>query len=142
MKLTVELVPETLWFKNLRSELSRKEWDRLRKESYKKANYKCEICGGVGPKWPVECHEIWDYNDTTNVQTLKGLISLCANCHQCKHMGLAEMQGHYEKAKTHLAKINEIDIDEANDYLTECFAIWKKRSLKEWTTDLSWLERN
>src|SRR6266487_470536 len=29
MRLTVELVPTTCWFSNLRSELSKDEWDRL-----------------------------------------------------------------------------------------------------------------
>lgn len=141
MKLTIELVPSTVWFKNLRSELSDKEWDILRKESYKKSNYKCEVCSGVGPKWPVECHEVWEYDEENNIQTLINLISLCDKCHQVKHIGLAEMQGYYEDAKKHLSKINNMTLDEANDYITKCFAVWKKRSLKEWTINLDWLKK-
>ena len=41
--LTIELVPSTSHYTNVRTILPKKEWDRLRKESYKKANYKCEI---------------------------------------------------------------------------------------------------
>ena len=59
IKLTIELVPKTAWYKNVRSEVSKDRWDELRKECYRNANYKCEVCGGTGPKWPVECHEIW-----------------------------------------------------------------------------------
>ena len=28
-----------------------KRWERIKRECYKKAQYKCEICGGKGPKW-------------------------------------------------------------------------------------------
>ena len=54
-RLTIELVPSTCWFSNVRSNISKQDWDRLRKETYKKANYRCEICGGVGRNHPVEC---------------------------------------------------------------------------------------
>ena len=84
MKLTVELVPRSLWGINLRSELPKSKWDKLRKATYKKANFVCEICGGVGRKWPVECHEIWHYDDENKVQRLDGLIALCPPCHQVK----------------------------------------------------------
>ena len=68
MKLTIELVPKTAWFSNLRSILARAAWDKLRKESYKNAAHKCEICGGYGKKHPVECHEIWEYDDKNHIQ--------------------------------------------------------------------------
>jgi len=72
--LTIELVPKGQWGSNLRSELSTKDWDTLRRESYHLASYKCEVCGGVGPRHPVECHEIWHYDDAYHVQRLDGLI--------------------------------------------------------------------
>ena len=101
--LEIELVPQSSHFKNLRSDLKPNEWDLLRKDSYKKAGHRCEICGGKGPKWPVECHDIWDY--TNGVQTLKGLIALCPACHEVKHMGLAQLKGRLGIAKKHLMKI-------------------------------------
>jgi hypothetical protein len=58
--LTIELVPETAWFKNLRSELPKEKWDKLRKDTYKKAGYRCEVCGGKGEKWPVWTFEVAD----------------------------------------------------------------------------------
>ena len=61
-KLTIELVPKTSWFTNLRSLVSKEQWDKIRNKVYWKAGYKCEICGSKGPKWPVECHEIWHYD--------------------------------------------------------------------------------
>ena len=59
MKLTIELVPQTAWYSNVRSNVTKSEWDVLRKACYKAAGYKCEVCSGKGPKHPVECHEMW-----------------------------------------------------------------------------------
>ena len=81
MKLTIELVPQSSWGNNLRSEanLSKGQWDKLRKESYRKANYKCEICGEKGPKWPVECHEIWHYDDEKHTREAGSSSHIIAN---------------------------------------------------------------
>ena len=96
-KLTIELVPSTCWFSNVRTLLPKKTWDTLRKESYNKANNKCEVCGdhgkNQGVKHFVECHEIWEYDDTNRTQTLKGLISLCPRCHMVKHFGRTTVIG-------------------------------------------------
>ena len=47
-RLTVELIPSTCWFSNLRSELSKEEWDRLRRATYERASQRCEVCGQRG----------------------------------------------------------------------------------------------
>ena len=140
MKLTIELVPSTAWYSNVRSNVSQAEWDVLRKACYKKAGYKCEICSGKGPKHPVECHEIWEYDDENFKQTLKGLIALCPKCHQVKHIGLAQIQGNYEKAIEHMAKVNGISKEDAEIYVEVCFETWSKRSTKEWELDITILE--
>lgn len=142
MKLTIELVPRTAWYKNLRSELSKSDWDKLRKDTYAKAGNVCEVCGGTGPKWPVECHEIWDYNEDSNIQTLKGLVALCPDCHQVKHIGFAQMQGHYTTARDHLSEVNGISINEAEEYINACFDVWEERSLKKWTLNKEWLQED
>ena len=89
MKLGINLIPKSSWYKNLRSEFSKKRWDVLRKECYKKANYICEACGGKGDKWPVECHEVWDFSKI-GIQKLIRLIALCPLCHKCQHPGCTE----------------------------------------------------
>lgn len=48
MKLTIELVPTTCWYSNVRSNVSKAEWDIIRKESYSNANNCCEICKSTG----------------------------------------------------------------------------------------------
>ena len=135
MILEVDLVPQTSHFKNLRSELKAAQWDYLRKETYAKAGHKCEICGGEGRKWPVECHEIWEYNNS--VQKLIGLIALCPSCHESKHIGFAQVRGREKIALDHIAKVNDITLTEAQKHVDESFKEWAQRSKKSWTLDIS-----
>lgn len=142
MKLTVELVPRSLWGINLRSELPKSKWDKLRKATYKKANFVCEICGGVGRKWPVECHEIWHYDDENKVQRLDGLIALCPPCHQVKHLGrsLGIPQLKYATL-AHLGNVNCLTEADLEYYLNHVFGKWRVRSESKWTQDLSKLDQ-
>lgn len=140
-KLTIELVPSTAWYTNVRSNVTTQEWDYIRKKSYSIANNRCEICNGIGPKHPVECHEIWDYNDVTHKQTLTGLIALCPNCHMCKHIGLAEIQGKLIKAIKHLSKINEQSDHETMLQIEEAYKTWVARSKYDWELDITYLEK-
>lgn len=139
MKLTIELVPKTCHFKNVRSEVTTQSWDKLRKECYAKAGHLCEICGGRGSAHPVECHEIWHYDDKNHIQKLTGLIALCPACHEVKHMGLAQIKGHYERAVNHFAEVNGFTIQEAKEHIFSAFAKYAERSEFQWKLDISWL---
>ncbi len=140
IRLRVELVPKTCWFSNVRKNVKRSEWDRLRKASYEKANYICEVCGGHGDRHAVECHEIWEYDDDRYIQILKGLISLCPSCHETKHIGLAGLHGRGEIAKNHLSKTNNWTSEQTEQYLKFTKKIWLERSKHEWKLDFDWLE--
>jgi len=141
-KLTIELVPEGSFYNNLRSKVSKARWDKIRTNSYKKANYKCDICGGKGNKWPVECHEIWEYNDEKLIQTLVGVTALCPSCHEVKHIGLANVRGRLDIASNHLMKINNWDYEETTAYIESAFDKWRERSKHEWNVDVGWLVKN
>lgn len=139
MKLKIELVPKTCWYSNLRKILPKGEWDKIRREVYKKANHKCEICGAGNQK--LNCHEIWGYDDKKNIQKLKGFQSLCTNCHWIKHFGLAGIKSNegeldMVKLKNHFQEINRISSEEFEKHVEEAFKIWVIRSKKEWVTDL------
>jgi len=144
LKLTAELVPSTCWYVNVRSNVPVKIWDIIRKKCYSLANYKCEICGDTGKnqgvRHDVECHEIWEYDDKKHTQTLKGLISLCPQCHQVKHSGLAGIKGKTHEVIKQLIKVNEMTNSEASEYLTKCFEIYHERSEYQWTLDISLIE--
>ena len=143
-KLTIELVPRTSWYSNVRSNVTRNEWDVIRKKSYEHAQHVCEICGDVGTnqgvKHNVECHEIWEYNDETNEQILTGLISLCPYCHKTKHVGLAQINGELDIVINQLIKVNKISYDDATKYIDESFKIWSERSKKEWKLNIEYLK--
>lgn len=146
IKLTVELIPSTVFFNNVRSALSQSDWDRLRKESYAKAGNVCEICSDTGKnqgyRHNVECHEIWDYNYKTETQRLVGLISLCPRCHQIKHIGRTFAIGKQAEAFRHLEKVNKWNHKQVVTYLVECFIEHKKKSKIHWKLDLTILTTN
>jgi len=140
IKLGVELVPRTSWCSNVRSEVPRSKWDKIRKKCYEAAGHKCEVCGGVGRKHSVECHEIWEYNDETHEQTLTGLIALCPSCHQVKHAGLAQVRGLIENVISHMVKVNGISRIHVGQILIQAFDEYHRRSQYEWTVDISYIE--
>lgn len=139
--LTIDLVPSSSWYDNLRSRLPKAEWDRLRKAAYAAAGHKCEVCGGKGRRWPVEAHEIWEYDEATRVQRLAGLVALCPSCHEVKHFGRAQSVGRGDDALDHLMRVNRWTEKQAWAHIEESFAVWERRSSVQWTLDLSWIYR-
>lgn len=141
--LSVELVPSSNWSNNVRS-VYKDEWDAIRRESYRLANHKCEICGENGDTSKgenfVECHEIWSYSQETKIQKLEGLITLCPKCHKTKHWGLASMKGEEHIVRKHIAKINGWKDQDIDKYIDEVFTLFDIRSQIEWELDLSVLE--
>ena len=144
MKLTCELVPQTAWYSNVRSNVSKEEWDKIRKKSYSESNNLCAICSDSGKNQgynhAVECHEIFEYDDVNHVQKLTQLISLCPRCHKCKHPGLAQINGETNIVIAQIMKVNEMTKKQAEKYLEECFKTWKERSKHNWTLDIKFLD--
>ena len=88
MKLTVELVPSTVWFSSLYRLMSRETWNSIRDGIIRENGRKCQICGETAGI--MNLHEIWEYDDVNHVQKLEGFILLCKMCHHVKHIGLLE----------------------------------------------------
>jgi hypothetical protein len=141
-KLYIELVPSTCWFSNIRDHVDKQQWDIIRRATYKKYYHHCAVCDGQGSQWPVECHEVWEYDDIAYVQTLIETIALCPACHLAKHIGYAKASGRYEMARDQLAKVNNWGYVMTDSYIESAMAIWKKRSEHDWKLDLSWLQNN
>jgi 5-methylcytosine-specific restriction endonuclease McrA len=139
--LTIELVPKTCWYTNVRSNVSKAEWERLKRLVSTRAGHVCEICGGRGGKWPVECHEVFAYDDERHVQKLVRLIALCPACHEVKHIGLSSARGKSAAARAHLSQVNQWSKEDAELYIEACFEIWYRRSCHEWELDLSYLDQ-
>jgi hypothetical protein len=138
-RLTVELVPSTCWYTNVRSNVPKAVWDRLRRRVAADAGDRCEICGGRGRRWPVECHEVWDYDDDRKIQRLQRLVALCPACHEVKHAGLASKRGRLSAVVAHLVEVNGWSAEDAEVYLEAVFETWAARSRYQWTLDISLL---
>jgi hypothetical protein len=138
--LQIELVPETCWYSNVRSEIPASDWELIKKFVSKRAGRKCEICGGIGPKWPVEAHERWAYDDINHVQTLEKIVALCPSCHQVKHFGFAQVQGKEKEALAHLMKVNNWSATQAHQHIEQAISTWRTRSQHQWKLDISGLE--
>lgn len=137
--LMPEMLPMTTWEENLRTRLTTRQWDFLRKECYRRAGHRCEICGGPGlPQ--VEAHEQWSFDDDFAVQFLTGLWCLCPLCHKSFHLGYAKRLGFYSEVIEHMKWVNGWD----NQILYRALELVKKlateRSKYHWELDTSWLE--
>ncbi len=138
LKLTIELVPATSWYDNLRKVLPKSDWDKIRKRIYVEYGHRCGICGTKGR---LNCHEIWEYDDKKHIQKLMGFIALCDMCHYVKHIGLAgilssEGKLDYEKVVKHFMKVNNCDEETFKEYKKRAFDEWRKRSQYKWRVDL------
>lgn len=146
-KLSVELVPATCWYTNVRSNVTRKEWEackdyvKTRSGDGDKTKASCEICGGRGSRYSVDCHEQWSYDDNRRVQTLVGLIALCPDCHSVKHIGRALRMGNLDRALRHLAKVNGWTYEHADRYVAVQLQVHALRSTHPWSLDITWLDR-
>jgi hypothetical protein len=138
MKLAIDLVPETCWYKSLRKQMRRSEWDKLRREVYVQQGNVCKICGAGGK---LNCHEIWHYDEKRRVQKLSGFQAVCNMCHHVTHFGMAQIlagQGHLdlEAVVEHFMQVNKVSREVFQAHKTEAFRIWRQRSELQWETDL------
>jgi hypothetical protein len=137
IKLTIEMVPKSSWYTNVRSNVSRTMWNFIRKKCYHNANNKCEICDSSKS---IECHEIWEYDDELLTQTLIGLICLCNDCHTVKHAGLAKLKGKEELVIKQIMKINNWNRNETIAYIEQSFRIWRSRSKHIYKVNFSFID--
>lgn len=137
-KLNFELVPEELWYVNLRSILRAQDWDVVRRDAYKRAGYKCRICGAGGR---MEAHEEWSYDEKNAVQKLKDVLALCHNCHLVKHIARASLMGDEGVAMSHFLKVNHCSQMDYHSALAEANEVHARRNkIENWVTDVSWLK--
>ncbi len=144
MKLTAELVPETVWYKSLAQLLPKNVWKGIREEVINENGRKCQICGET--EGIMNLHEIWNYDDVSHVQKLDGFILLCAMCHHVKHIGLAGIlakQGKldYNKLVKHFCSVNGCSVNEFKKHVDDAFVIWRERSKYQWKQDFGEYEK-
>ena len=140
LRLRVELVPKTSWYGDLRELLDEETWERISSEVAERAGDHCEICGGRGQGHrPVECHELWRYDDRVRVQALVRIVALCPDCHTVQHMGFANMHGGGTQARAHLARVNGWSLARTDAHIVEAFRMWAQRNQGPWILHLEGL---
>lgn len=138
LKLTIDLVPQTCWYKNLRTQMPRSQWDRLRKAVYLEQDNQCRICQATGR---LNCHERWEYDEKRLVQTLVGFQAVCTMCHHVTHFGKAQLladEGRLDLDAVieHFMKVNGVTREAFESHKREAFRVWRERSQHQWQTDL------
>jgi len=131
LKLRIEPIPVSTWGRSLSNLLPREEWDEIRNQVYREANYKCQICGSTDKEF--HAHEQWLFNDTKAIQKLAGIICVCKTCHNCIHMGRSKMvykASRIEILIRHWCKVNKKRRADFYAYEKEIFEINKKRADK------------
>ena len=137
-KLEFELVPEECWGYSLYHKLSPKDWDKVRKDAYKRAGYKCRICGAKGR---LEAHEKWSYDEKNALQKLEDVLALCHACHEVKHISRTQMMGRGMDAMEHFMKVNNCSQMQFHEALQEANEEYLRRNKVEgWVTDITWLK--
>jgi hypothetical protein len=140
--LFVDLVPSSCWFTNVRSCVIPQDWDRLRRMITNRAGERCEACGQAADTPTgrrLEAHERWIYDEPTGLQALRQLICLCNQCHTVTHFGLPSIKGKDQEALDHLRTVTGMTDQKARAHINGAFALWRERSTREWSLDLSML---
>ena len=148
LKLTIELVPATVWFSSIYQIYRRSgrldEWQEIKRELYEKEGRRCWICGAQNTT--LEAHEFWEYDDVNHVQRLKAIHHLCSMCHKIKHVGywcyteegrrrLAKAGLSREDLIRHFCRVNGCSREVFEEHERETFKVWRKRSQHEWKQD-------
>lgn len=138
--LKFELVPDGCWYSNLRSILSKEQWNFLKADAKSRADGKCMICGKKTER--LDAHERWSYDTATRTQKLEGIVAVCKDCHSVIHIGFTQLKGDAERAEKHYMKVNNATYAEYRTALGKANELHRKlNEIPEWKLDLTWLKR-
>ena len=139
-KLEFEFVPDGCWYSNLRSILTKAQWDFIKQDAKERANGVCNICGKK-TKY-LDAHEQWVYDEKLGIQKLKDVIAVCKDCHSAIHINRTWLKGNPEKAEDHYMKVNNCSYAEMRDDMGKANEKQQKlNEVSEWKLDVSWLKR-
>ena len=134
-KLSFQLVPRTAWCSNLRSMLL--NWSDI--SACVRSEGVCSICGAK--TYELDAHEVWNYDDSSGIQTLARIDAVCKDCHRSIHIGHASVEGEEVEAFEHYIHVNNISEETAGLDMDEAFAVWRKRSKQEWHIDVMQIQQ-
>ena len=107
----------------------------MREDALEAACHTCEICGDTPPPIygdPLNCHEVWLYDDKRRLATLASLRIQCSKCDGAVHMGRTVAHGGRNVAISQLCRVNGMTREEAGRLYSQAMSVWAKRSKKIW----------
>jgi len=134
LKLKIKMIPYNCQ-DNLRTILSQKKWDIIRKATYRRARGKCEICGTT--KRILHAHEDWKWDKSTGYQILKNVKCVCDLCHSVIHYKFTESSGKGKEARKHFMKINNCSAEVFKEHLRKAEYKCELRGNRNWGLDVS-----
>ncbi|WP_173049960.1 hypothetical protein [Bosea sp. ANAM02] len=141
--LMAEMIPESAFGASLTNLLTEAAWKEIRQHAYRAAGHVCQCCGESSG--PLECHEVWSFDDEPGAdgwcrQTLRHLLSLCHECHELFHPGLASVRRRSDAVIERIKAVNEWTPNEQAIAAQHNNRLFFERSRKRWALDLSILE--
>ena len=144
LRLRMELIPEPLWGQNLRTELGKTKWRRLRDALAARRKPGCAVCDS---RAPLQGHEVWDYAETktAGIATLQDINLICQDCSSIHHFGRFHLlfaqskPQEYERVIKHALRVNGCDMATWEQHGREAKAAYDRRSKLSWTVDYGWL---
>lgn len=148
-KLSIELVPSTIWYANIynyyKDNNQMDQWHELKQHLFETEGNHCWICNRE--KTYLEAHEFWKYDDYKHIQKLTAIHHLCDLCHKIKHIGLwlhsadgdrmlRQQRIKKEDIINHFCTVNNCSVDDFQKYEDSTFAQWKQRSKFQWKQEL------
>ena len=129
LRLGIEPIPASSRLASLAKLLPRARWNRIRRGVYRRAGYRCRICGR---QKRLHCHEVWQYNPQTGYQWLRGFQALCGDCHNVKHILFARDHRKQAKLLRHFATVNRLTSQQAEGYLKAAQRLQQMLNQREW----------
>jgi len=130
LKLIPVLVPKPLWGINAHDLLAWETWQHIRRDTFAQDNHVCVICE---QQLPLECHEVFSYDDTAGVAVLEKLESRCTDCHACNHLGRLRKRNpdEFRHALVRIGRLNKMKPEEVVLLVKEAFRLHSTRT-KSW----------
>jgi len=138
LRLSIEPIPASSQLSSLAKLLPRARWNRIRRAVYNRAGYRCQVCGKEDR---LHCHEVWQYNQQTGYQWLRGFQALCEDCHDTKHILFARDSRRRAKLLQHFVTVNRLASQQAEDYLKATHRLQQMLNQRDWIVnfgDYNW----
>ena len=127
LKLLPVLIPKPLWGINAHNLLVGECWQRMRRDTFLRDKNRCVICG---EQKPLQCHEVFSFDDAEGIAVLTKLESRCEVCHDCNHLGRLYKTDPdaFKSALAYLGVINQLDPPDVIRLVKEAFRLHKTRT--------------